>query len=295
MDNYLHIIKKDDLHKLTESNQKLTTQSLESGKLIYLPDYAFTLAHHEQDLLTNSILDPKSKNISYDYPRQRLNGLSKNNKSSALPGLIQPFMHRFADFSHDLIKALLPHYTSSIHWGRTSYRPAEIKGRASSKRRDDTRVHVDSFAATPVNGLRILRVFCNINPHGKPRVWHIGESFKDVIKRFSNTIPAFNPFHARLLQWFKITKSLRTAYDHHMLHLHDNMKLDDHYQQTVIKNRIDLAAQSTWVVFTDHVSHAALSGQFLLEQTFYLPVDAMLDAEQSPLREWEREKAIRLL
>lgn len=295
MDNYLHTIKKNDLYRLTESNQTLTTQYLESGKLIYLPDYAFSLTHLEQDLLTDSILAPKSKNISYDYSKQRLNGLSKNNQSSTLSGLIQPFMHRFADFSHDLIKSLLPHYASSILWGRTSYRPAEIKGRASSKRRDDTRVHVDSFAATPVNGLRILRVFCNINPNHKPRVWHVGEPFKDVIKRFSHTIPTYNPFQAHLFQWFKMTKSLRTPYDHHMLHLHDNMKLDDHYQQTVVKKRIDFAAQSTWVVFTDHVSHAALSGQFLLEQTFYLPVDAMLDAEQSPLREWEIKKAIRLL
>jgi hypothetical protein len=36
------------------------------------------------------------------------------------------------------------------------------------------------------------------------------------------------------------------------------------------------------------VSHAAMSGQYQLEQTFYLPVAAMIDAGGSPLRILER-------
>ena len=39
---------------------------------------------------------------------------------------------------------------------------------------------------------------------------------------------------------------------------------------------IDFPAGSTWIAFTDCVSHAAMAGQFRLEQTFLLPVDAML-------------------
>ena len=73
------------------------------------------------------------------------------------------------------------------------------------------------------------------------------------------------------------------------------MKLDENYQQTVTKQRVDFPADSTWLVFTDHVSHAALGGQFLLEQTFYLPVDAMANPELSPLKLWEKEKSTSLL
>jgi hypothetical protein len=36
------------------------------------------------------------------------------------------------------------------------------------------------------------------------------------------------------------------------------------------------------LVFTDHVSHAALKGRFAMEQTFYLPVDAMLAPREAP-------------
>ena len=290
MNDYLYVIAKKKLTTLQEDTKKETALSLESGKIIYFPDYSFAINTDEQPLLSESILNPKHKNISYDYLHQRLAGLATKNISLTLPTLMQPFMHRFAVYAKDLIDLLLPNYTTDIRWGRTSYRPAEIKGRATSKRKDDTRVHVDSFAATPVNGLRILRVFCNINPYGEPRVWHVGESFPQVLNRFVQKIPDFNATKAKLLKLIRATKTLRSPYDHYMLHLHDNMKLDDHYQQTLNKQRIEFPASSTWIVFTDQVSHAALSGQFLLEQTFYLPVEAMIEPNFSPLRQWKSKK-----
>jgi len=275
-------------YRMTQKKEAIL--SLELGKIVYFQDYAFTVNANEQTLLSESILEPKHKNISYDYSHQRLSGLTTKNIPTTLPTLTQAFMHRFAIYAKELIDTLLPQYTHDIRWGRTSYRPAEIKGRTTSKRKDDTRVHVDSFAATPVNGLRILRVFCNINPYGEPRVWHVGEPFSRVLNRFSQQIPAFSATQAKLLKLVKATKTLRSPYDHYMLNLHNKMKLDDHYQQNLTKQRIEFPANCTWLVFTDHVSHAALSGQFLLEQTFYLPAEAMINPELSPLKQWEAEK-----
>lgn len=289
MDDYLYTIDAKHLHTLQNKTRKEALSSLESGKVIYFPNGAFAINANEQTLLSESILDPKHKNISYDYSRQRLAGLATKNISSTLPALTQTFMHRYAIYAKDLIDTLLPQYTQDIRWGRTSYRPAEIKGRATSKRKDDTRLHVDAFSATPVNGLRILRVFCNINPYGEPRVWHIGEAFSQVLNRFLQQIPDFSPTQAKLLKLIKATKTLRSPYDHYMINLHDKMKLDDQYQQSLNKQRIEFPVNSTWLVFTDQVSHAALSGQFLLEQTFYLPIEAMMDPSLSPLRQLELE------
>lgn len=67
-----------------------------------------------------------------------------------------------------------------------------------------------------------------------------------------------------------------------MLALHDQMKLHDTYQANLKKTRFDFPAYSTWVVFTDQVSHAALGRQYLLEQTFYLPVSGMQNPNTSP-------------
>ncbi|RUR10000.1 Kdo hydroxylase family protein [Legionella sp. km772] len=261
--------------------------ALESGKILFFPEYFYS--HCPPALMSEAILDARHKNVSYDYIKNKLGAYKKEQIDLEEP--LRQMMRGYAEFAIQLIEQALPSYVPHLQWGRTSFRPAEIKGRASSKRKDDTRLHVDSFAASPVNGLRILRVFCNINPHGEPRVWQVGEPFRQVLEQFAPRIPTYSKFTAHLLKMIKATKSLRSAYDHYMLHLHDTMKLDDRYQARVEKNQIDFPAQSSWIVFTDHVSHAALSGQYLLEQTFYLPVSKMAQPEFSPLYEWKKIKS----
>ena len=113
-------------------------------------------------------------------------------------------------------------------------------------------------------------------------------SFDAMAGRFAKQIPSQRPGSAWLLEKFHITKGRRSEYDHIMLGLHDTAKLDTDYQRTSARTRFEFPAQSTWMVFTDRVMHAALAGQFLLEQTFYLPVDAMRDAGRSPLRVLEK-------
>ena len=98
------------------------------------------------------------------------------------------------------------------------------------------------------------------------------------------------PFSGELLRLVGLTKSRRSAYDALMLQLHDRMKADPAYQAQVPQTAIDFPAGSTWIAFTDRVSHAAMAGQYQLEQTFLLPVNAMQQPERSPLRILERIK-----
>jgi hypothetical protein len=87
-----------------------------------------------------------------------------------------------------------------------------------------------------------------------------------------------------MLRLFHVTKSTRTGYDHFMLQLHDAMKMDGDYQRQAEQVVHNFPAGSTWVCYTDQVSHAALAGQHQFEQTFRLPVPKMYDAATSPLR-----------
>ncbi|MFC3909915.1 Kdo hydroxylase family protein [Legionella dresdenensis] len=291
MENQLFTLENDSLEAINLEQQTSALTALESGQVVYFPNYFFVSSKKTmQDLLTDAILDGKHKNVSYDYRTGKSGGFKQDNNGQ-LPALLKTFMHDYALFARKLIDTICPEYGSDLIWGRTSYRPAEIKGRVSSKRKDDTRVHVDSFPATPVNGNRILRIFCNINPDNVARVWELGEPFAQVLERFAPRIPAYSPLRAKCLQIIKATKTLRSAYDHYQLHMHDMMKLDDDYQQSVAKQRIDFPANSTWIVFTDQVSHAALSGQYLLEQTFYLPAAAMVNPDLSPLAHWQKAKS----
>lgn len=229
MNPQLYTLEGSTINKIDQANKHEAIEALESGKIIYLPNYSFIPQDNEKVLLSESVLDTKRKNISYNYSKHTLAGVTKQN---AFAPLIQQLTHRYAMFSQNLVHTLLPQYKDHLIWGRTSYRPAQIDGRVTSKRKDDTRVHVDAFPSTPVNGLRIFRLFCNINPYGEPRVWHVGESFSQVLNTFSKQLPRYSNTRANLLHFIKATKTKRSAYDHYMLHMHDTMKLNDHYQAT---------------------------------------------------------------
>ncbi len=261
------------------------TQDLEAGKVLFLPHLQFDLAAGEQRFLSPQWLDGKAKNVSYDPPAAQLRHTSAQGADRRQ---LAAMMARYAAQARELVVNLCPAYAVPLGWGLTSFRPAETRNRESSRRKDDTLVHVDAFASRPNRGLRILRVFCNVNPHGAPRVWELGEPFDAVAQRFRGRVPPQWPGSAWLLERLHVTRGRRSAYDHIMLSLHDQAKLDDDYQRTTPKTRVEFPAQSTWLVFTDQVMHAALAGQFLLEQTFYLPVAAMQDERHAPLRVLEQ-------
>ncbi len=271
--------------------QKAALEAIEEGEVIYLPQLSFQLKPAEQSLLTPTILKKQFKNVSFNPNNRSLKGVVHPEVVSQ----VRSMMERFFQDSRHLIEQLFAPYKDRLEIGRTSYRPIEVIDRKTSLLKDDTRLHVDAFPATPNHGKRIIRVFSNINPHQKPRVWHVGEPFEKVALAF---LPILSKpcFGSRiLLVWAKMTKSYRTLYDHYMLQLHDAMKKSDVYQKTVPKTAFDFPAGSTWIVMTDAVSHAALSGQYLLEQTFYLPVEAMVCPQKSPLRILEKNLRKKLI
>jgi hypothetical protein len=263
--------------------QSITT--LENGNILLFPQLPFELQTEENKFLSANYVAAKSKNISFHLATDQLRGA---NCTDAEYIQLKSMMKRFAFAAENLIHQLFSSYKTALEIGRTSFRPVEISGRVSSYRKDDTRLHVDAFPATPNQGRRILRVFTNINPMQQDRVWRVGESFNDVAARFLPSIKKSWPGKSALLNLLKITKSYRTEYDQIMLQIHDNMKKDLNYQKTVSQSEIRFAPGNTWIVQTDHVSHAAMSGQHLLEQTFYLPVNAMVNPSLSPLRTLEK-------
>lgn len=258
--------------------------ALETGKLLYAPQLPFELSEAERRFLSPDCLDGKSKNVSFRPDSGALKGTRcQGSERDELLGMLRRYYGR----ASDLLKALCPGYGDNLLAGFTSFRPAEIAGRAASWRHDDTRLHVDAFPSRPMQGLRILRVFTNVNPQ-TPRVWRVGEPFEQAAAKLLPGIKPARPGTASLLYWLRIVKWKRTAYDHFMLGIHDGMKADSNYQADAPQTCLDIPPGTTWACYTDSVSHAAMSGQFAFEQTFYLPVSAMKDPQRSPLRVLER-------
>ena len=266
------------------------TQALEAGDVVLLPELGFAVESGEASFFTPAILD-NSKNASFDPASGRLGGTTAKGRDAET---LRRFIQRFSESAAALVNRVLPRYRDHLTRGRASFRPAEIAGRATTWRKDDTRLHVDSFPATPSGGRRILRVFSNVNPEGRARAWRIGGEFETVARRFAPELRLPLPGTGHVLSLLRVTKTRRSPYDALMLQLHDRMKADEDFQTRSPQTAIDFPAGSTWIVFTDQVSHAAMAGQYQLEQTFLVPVQTMLDEQRSPLRILERLKARRL-
>lgn len=268
-----------DEFSATEQQHAITV--LEDGGIILFPQLDFHLNQDEKSILTWDYSKTKAKNISFKQQTGEIRGIEISEEKKQL---LLSVLSRYAMASYRLVCVLFPHYQSSLLWGRTSFRPAKIENRKTSYRKDDKRLHVDAFPANPNQGKRILRVFCNINPYGEDRLWRIGEPFAEVAKQFLPAISPQFPGSAALMKFIGLTRSYRTEYDHIMLQLHNRMKENDIYQKQAKQSTIHFHPGSTWVVTTDKVSHAAMSGQYLLEQTFNLPVAAMQNPLHSPLK-----------
>lgn len=254
---------------------------LEGGNVLYFPRLAFSLQGQEQDFLSERWSDGKAKNISLPNAGAEVRG------AVGTPEQLQDLkamMQRFADGAESLVKGLFPHYRQTLRRGATSFRTHPVEGRQTSWRKDDSRLHVDAFPSNPTGGARLMRVFTNLNPAGLPRVWRVGEPFRDYAINFLPRVKQPLPASAWLMKTLGITKSLRTEYDHVMLQLHDLGKSDLEYQRSSPQQEFPFPPGATWIVFSDQVLHAVMSGQFMLEQTFYLTANDLSAPDTAPLR-----------
>lgn len=265
--------------------QSRALAALETGQVILLPELPFRLMPDEMAFLNPASSGNTRKNISFDYSTGQISNATLDGAGAVK---LKKMMERFRQSSLQFLRDLLPPYARALEAARTSFRPDEIEGRVYSPRHDDKRLHVDAFPSRPMQGKRILRIFTNVANDGAVRHWQVGEPFGGFARVFMPRLKAPRPGSAWIFDRLGITKGRRSAYDHYMLGLHDGAKLDTTYQAQAPKLDLFFQPGTTWLCFTDQVLHAALSGHAALEQTFHLPVSAMAQPENSPLRVLEK-------
>jgi hypothetical protein len=208
---------------------------------------------------------------------------------------LHEIMRRYsAEVTRFLSEFLSPY---AAHWSLdfASFRPLEEKDRNLPLHKRNDLLHVDAFPSRPTRGARILRVFTNINPT-ESRVWQTTWRFNELAGRFAAdaglqrfAARADSPAGtvrrqtSRLMRTLGLPVANRSAYDQFMLRFHDYLKENADFQKGCVKVRLEFPPRATWIVFTDAVAHAALSGQFALEQTYIVPTDALLSPEKAPI------------
>jgi hypothetical protein len=210
---------------------------------------------------------------------------------------LHQIMRRYSGEVARFLSRLLSPYAA--HWSLdfASFRPEEEQGRQLPLHKRNDLLHVDAFPTRPTQGGRILRCFTNINPD-QPRVWLTTDRLPVLVENFAKEAGLLRIAQrgksnvGSLLALFKKALGLKaaqpSAYDRFMLRFHDYLKENSDFQQNCHKLRIEFQPGSTWICFTDAVPHAVLSGQFALEQTFIVPVNALVKPEKSPIRVLEQ-------
>jgi hypothetical protein len=267
---------------------------LEAGAILFFPVLPFELPPTDVEFLLS--LKPADsrlhKNISYRPESDLLRGFSDDGSKAR----VHEIMRNYAAEVRDFVNAFLAPYAGRFQMDYASFRPLEEEGRDLSLHKRNDLLHVDAFPSRPTRGARILRVFTNVNPV-KERVWVVAERFPELAERFA--IAAGLPSYAKASgAWSGLRRGLsrvglpvpdRAAYDEFMLHFHDWLKENSEFQQTKEgKEQVSFPSMATWLVYTDGVPHAALSGQFAMEQTFIVPVEALVAPEVSPIRVLEK-------
>jgi hypothetical protein len=263
---------------------------LEIGGIIYFPtspfkrseqDTHFLLTQHQQDASYH-------KNIAYRPAADKVTGVKdlKNADSETLRRIMRDYSRQ----AEELVNTLLSPYSGNYKLDYASYRPIEEKGRKMRLRARNDLLHVDSFPTRPTRGDRILRVFENINPD-RVRVWNSTDTFESLAQQFYSERKAPGDMDAAPRNWLPdflmkplgLKAASGSAYDNWMLNFHNFLKENSHFQETCRKNTLQFAPGSTWLVYTDMVSHSVLSGQYALEQTFIVDYKSQVLPEKAPI------------
>jgi len=263
---------------------------LEAGYIVFLPVSPIAISQEDRELLLGRKQTGSAyhKNIAYRPAEDRVTGLDASEQKDA--EVLRRIMQKFSKNAVKFIGEFLAPYAGKWKLDYASFRPIEEKGRPARVHARNDLLHFDSFPTRPTNGSRILRFFVNLNP-AQSRVWVTSQTFE-----------AFGPHYAKVgnllssVSGNPLSRGLRSVaralhlpfgsrppYDEFMHRCHNAMKEDAAFQQNTPKHQWDFPSDSAWMVFTDCVSHAVLSGQYALEQTFLIPQSALVAPQISPL------------
>lgn len=272
---------------ITDPDPGACAERLEAGEII-VAHARTSLPAAELALLRNhDWVSSAHKNIAYDPRTNRVTGVGARRP-------VTTALHRILRTHADQITAevarLLPAYAAAWTVDVTSFRPLEEAERNLPGRARNDLLHIDAFPSRPTSGNRILRVFTNLHTV-KPRVWLTADPLHQQLP-WLRQLPNFPHPHAtrrgawvraHLARLLRVPALDRSPYDRFMLRLHDFMKESVAFQRACRRDRHSFAPETTWMVFTDIVPHAVVSGQCALEQTFIVPHASTQSREAAPL------------
>ena len=269
-------------------------EALESGNILYFPHEGSGLSEQDRRFLlsirqANGALH---KNIAYRPLENRLSGHEQPGSGSAQS--LQAALRNYSEWAIQFAGKVLPRYQPHWRLDYASFRPQEEEGRDLPWKKRNDLLHVDAFPSRPTKGDMILRVFTNLNSE-QNRVWLTSDPFAELARKYAlaaglseiaaqsdSGMDQLRRGSIRTLRSLGLPLADRSAYDRFMLGFHDYLKGNAEYQRDCPKYRFEFPPNTTWMVFTDVVPHAVLSGRFAIEQTFIIARSSLANPSHAP-------------
>ncbi len=280
---------------------------LEAGEILYFPKTPIALKQDDLQFLLGQQQSDSAlhKNIAYKPAKDALSGVDTKSANAEAVTRLQSIMRWYSAAAAEFLGNFLAPYQRQWRLDYASFRPQEEQGRDLALRKRNDLLHTDAFPTRPTHGARILRFFNNIHPT-RTRDWVVGEPFPAMVKEFApGQIALPNPGNGAANAAKSFARSLglgaaipslkRCPYDDFMMRFHNFLKENEAFQATSPKYPYQFPAGSSWMVYTDTVPHAVLTGQYALEQTFLVSPQVMVTPEASPLAVLEKMAGARLV
>ncbi len=240
----------------------------------------------------------KRKNVSYHPEADRVQGLKEN---SPVAGLAHQTLTNHRNRVTRFLEEIMPTLTRNMRVGTCSFRPIQERGRNLKAHASNELVHLDAGAYGATNGDRLLRFFVNVNPE-EDRVWSSKGALPELLLRYGKqagmTAAQLGGLEKTALDRLRsaalgglaehglpLAKILdNSPYDRAMRRFHNFMKDTPAFQQDPVGHEeMRFKPYTAWMVFTDMLSHACLSGQHALIYTAVLPVENCRKPELAPI------------
>jgi len=278
------------------------SDSLERGSVVFFPESPVALPEAEDlDFFRQELPKRlKLKNISFHPEDGRTRGLDGDD--AEMVERVNRVLINVSDDITAFLSKVAPRLTDNWTVGTCSFRPMQEQGRNLSAHASNELIHVDAGAYGATHGDRILRFFINVNPV-EDRVWATKGSFPELFAEhgeraelgYRNAGPGFlstGPLDhlrsgfinlaARGVPVLKVLDS--SPYDRAMRKFHNYMKDTPAFQQQQQGHQeFRFPPFSAWMVYTDMVSHACLSGQHAFIHTSLVKLENCHLPEMAPI------------
>jgi 3-deoxy-D-manno-oct-2-ulosonic acid (Kdo) hydroxylase len=285
-----------------EQRARAYCEMLERGRVLFFREPPFPFPPGDREfLLAQEWTDLRMhKNVSYRPTEDVLRGISGDSgKIERIHAVFRGYSEHVIEFAKNFLSPYAKRWTLDF----ASFRPIEEERRGLPLHKRNDLLHVDAFPSRPTRGGRILRIFTNLNPE-KPRVWNTTDNFESLARAHAEPagllkIAEDDGFISRTVQDWGAKLGFsgfgRTPYDMFMLRFHDYLKENQEFQANCRKVRMEFPPGATWIVFTDGVAHAVLSGRFAIEQTFLIPPGALVAPQFAPYKILEQIAGVPLV